>query len=465
MKNIDRPSRFVIPFAQDDSARVEVPETSPDPARFSQSLGSPPVTGLPREAGGKPPQLEDFNGAMNQVGRVAWWALLGGRFPFDATWVTNPRLGGYPRGAVVPAALGAGAIGLGEWYNNADDNVANPDTVGTGWVPGYNYGATALTGVTGGTVTLTPAQAAKVVISISGALTSNLVLIVPAWVYRWTFYNRTSGGFTVTIKNAATAGVTIPQDGQAYDVRCDGTAVSRVDVLIPSASTTTAGVVRLTLVPEAAAGASDTIAVTPAALKPLLDEKFNVAGGNVTGPTTFLGQVSTVGSEIGGPRFIFRDAINSVTRYYQTHSNATWSLNTAQDDGSFAGLLLSFGRTSRNAQFGAQVSAIGGFKVGSSRTIKDHVAYITPEDGLQQVLALSTVLYRYKRGGRVRVGYYAEDVEQVIPEAVCDGDPEVDQSPLLLEHDQMLPAHTAAIQALHALLADALARIKALEGK
>lgn len=224
MQSTNQPGKFLIPFAQNDGAKVEIPPTTTDATRFSQSLGSPPLTGMPPEAGGVPPQLEDFNGALNQQSRVAWWMFSGNRFGFDATWAADPLINGYARGAVLPAALGAGLIGLGEWYSNAEDNVANPDTVGTGWVPGYHYGATALTGQAGGTVTLSPAQAAKRVITIAGTLTSNLVLVVPGWVYDWTVYNNTGGAFTVTVKNAATPGVVIPQNGGPTPIRCDGTS-------------------------------------------------------------------------------------------------------------------------------------------------------------------------------------------------------------------------------------------------
>lgn len=226
MQSTNRPSKFLVPFAQNDSARVELPATTADATRASQSLGFPPATGLPPEAGGVPPQLEDMNGGLNQISRGVWWALGGGRYPYDSTWANDALIGGYARGAVVPAALGAGQIGLGDWYNNTEANTANPDTDGTGWVPGYQYGATALTGQTGGTMTLTPAQAAKRVITVAGTLTSNLVLVVPTWVYDWTVYNNTGGAFTVTIKNAATAGVVIPQNGAATPIRCDGAACS-----------------------------------------------------------------------------------------------------------------------------------------------------------------------------------------------------------------------------------------------
>lgn len=226
MQSTNQPAKFLIPFAQNDSAKVELPATSSDPTRFSQSLGSPPLTGMPPEAGGVPPQLEDFNGAMNQIARGVWWALGGGRFAYDATWATDSLIGGYARGSVLPAALGTGMVGMGEWYNNTEANTADPDANGTGWVPGYHYGSTALTGQTGGTVTLSPAQAAKRVITVAGTLTSNLVLVLPTWIYSWRIVNNTGGAFTVTAKNAATAAVTIPQNGAPTIVNCDGTQVS-----------------------------------------------------------------------------------------------------------------------------------------------------------------------------------------------------------------------------------------------
>ncbi len=235
MQSTNQPAKFLVPFAQNDSAKVEIPATSSDPTRFSQSLGSPPLTGMPPEAGGVPPQLEDFNGAMNQLARGVWWALGGGRFAYDASWATDPLINGYARGAVLPAALGAGTVGMGEWYNNTEANTADPDVLGTGWVPGYHYGTTALTGQTGGTVTLTPAQAAKRVITVAGTLTSNLVLVVPGWVYTWTVVNNTGGAYSVTVKNAATAAVEIPQNGAPTPISCDGTAVTLWSPNIPAA--------------------------------------------------------------------------------------------------------------------------------------------------------------------------------------------------------------------------------------
>lgn len=234
MQQSNQPPRYLIPFAQNDSTRVEVPPTTADPTRASQSEGFPPLTGTPPEAGGVPPQRQDFNGAMNQVARLPWWWMLGGRYGFDATFAGDPAINGYPRGSVLPAA-----DNLGDWVSTANDNLNNPDTNGTGWVPGYHYGATNLAALAGGTVTLTPAQAAKRVINLAGVLTSNLTIIVPNWVYDWTVYNNTSGAFSVSVKTALGAGVVIPQNASPTPVRCDGTVCSLVAMNIAPATSPT----------------------------------------------------------------------------------------------------------------------------------------------------------------------------------------------------------------------------------
>lgn len=236
MQQSNQPPKFVIPFAQNDPAKAVIPATSPDDTRASQALGFPPRTGLPPEAGGVPPQKADMNGALNQLAGPILWALAGGRFAFDNAFAADTNVGGYPLGADLLAADARGS-----WVSTANDNTANPDTVGTGWVPGYHYGATTLAGQTGGNVTLSPAQAAKRVITVTGTLTSNLVLIVPAWVYAWTFYNSTSGAFSVSVRTAAGSAAAIPQNGAPTPVSCDGTNCSLLAANIaPAASPTQA---------------------------------------------------------------------------------------------------------------------------------------------------------------------------------------------------------------------------------
>lgn len=225
------PNKWYVPFANGDSSRVEIPVTTSDPTRASQTLGFPPLTMQPPESGGVPPQGEDFNGGMNQIARVCWWVLNGGGWPYDSTFATNANINGYPNGAKLQAA-----DFRGEWISTADGNTNNPDTNGTNWVPGFQYGVTALTGLTGGTVTATPAQASKGTITLAGTLTSALTLILPAWLKNWTITNSTTGAYVVIAKTAAGSGVTIPQNGTPTRVSGDGTNITQAPENIAAAT-------------------------------------------------------------------------------------------------------------------------------------------------------------------------------------------------------------------------------------
>lgn len=221
MQQSNQPAKFILPIAQNDPSKADIPVTTGDATRASQSLGFPPLTGQPPEAGGVPPQLPDMNGLLNAISRIPWWAMLGGRFGYDAVFATDTNINGYPLGAEL-----ASADGLGSYFSTANNNTSNPDTSGAGWVPASAYGATALTGLTGGNVTLTQAQAAKTVITVAGTLTSNLVLIVPGWRYQWTVYNNTSGSFSVSVRTASGSVAAIPQNSAPTPVLCDGTNCS-----------------------------------------------------------------------------------------------------------------------------------------------------------------------------------------------------------------------------------------------
>lgn len=213
------PLKFYVPFAQNDSSRVEIPITTTDATRASQSLGFPPLTMQPPESGGVPPQGEDFNGAMNQIARIAWWLMAGGPFIYDATFSSNSNINGYPQGARV-----ATSDYLGAWLSTVDNNQNNPDTTGTNWVPGYSYGQTTVA-LSNTNVTLTPLQATKRTLVFTGTLTGNVVVTVPAWVYAWTVINSTTGAFTVTVTTAGGSGAVVPQGGSTA-LRGDGTNVN-----------------------------------------------------------------------------------------------------------------------------------------------------------------------------------------------------------------------------------------------
>jgi len=130
--------------------------------------------------------------------------------------------------------------------------------------------------VTGGTVTLTDAEASNPVIAFTGVLTANLVVVVPATTKRlWAIYNATTGAFTLEVKTAAGTGVTVAQ-GKRNLCYTDGTNV--YDGFNDFESIALTGV---PTAPTASPGTNTTQLATMAALQQAVNGKLtkSVAGG------------------------------------------------------------------------------------------------------------------------------------------------------------------------------------------
>lgn len=103
---------------------------------------------------------------------------------------------------------------------------------GTNYVS-YAYGQSAqffftqlVKNVTGGTVTLTSAEASSIIQEYTGTLTSNCTVILPPTVQLYSFQNKTTGSYTLTFSTGVVGGTTIslPQN-QTIIAICDGTNV------------------------------------------------------------------------------------------------------------------------------------------------------------------------------------------------------------------------------------------------
>ena len=79
------PTLLSMPLAQNGQKNV-IPTTqaTAGDGLFSQSTGFPAETSLPLGAGGVAPSREDFNGAFNLLGGIAYYAQKGWQFQFDA---------------------------------------------------------------------------------------------------------------------------------------------------------------------------------------------------------------------------------------------------------------------------------------------------------------------------------------------------------------------------------------------
>lgn len=83
--------------------------------------------------------------------------------------------------------------------------------------------------VTAADVTLSDDEARNAILNISGTLTGNRALIVPARTKIYAVYNGTAGAFTLTVKTSGGTGIAVTQ-GSRVILYCDGTNVVALSV-------------------------------------------------------------------------------------------------------------------------------------------------------------------------------------------------------------------------------------------
>lgn len=204
--SISTPNKITVPFA--NSASSSYKRTVPVPSQISVTPGAasftdgfPPLTMTPKASGGVPPFGQDMNGILNNITSALQYSQAGGAFAYDGSFAST--VGGYPIDAIVKATDNSGF-----WLNQSANNTTDPESFGAGWAPYYQYGETLVT-MTSSNVTLTALQAAKDIIVLSGALTTNLNLVLPTWLKSWTIINNCTGSFSVTAKTASGSGIGI----------------------------------------------------------------------------------------------------------------------------------------------------------------------------------------------------------------------------------------------------------------
>lgn len=142
-----------------------------------------------------------------------------------------------------------------------------------------------------GNTTMSAAQYGVNALNLTGTLTGNVTLTLPATTGEWTFTNSTTGAFTVTLKSGAGTTVLVTQ-GQTTTVLSDGTNVRLIqtDFISPALTGTPTA-------PTATPGTNTTQLATTAFVAALGALKANLASPTFTGapaaPTPTPGDNST----------------------------------------------------------------------------------------------------------------------------------------------------------------------------
>lgn len=221
MQSTNIPSKIPLPFgyAAGGSYINTIPSSSQIGVvngRASLHDGFPPLNFTPISSGGVPPFGGDMNGILNEITAIQQWQEAGGFFPFDASFAST--ISGYPKGAILQSSSFNGL-----WVSTIENNSNNPDTTGTGWKSLAFEGLQAIT-MSGTSVTLTNIQSAYPVINVTGTLTTNSTLLIPAQVGEWIIANNTTGSYTLTVQMVGGSGVALTQGYSTYTY-ADGTNV------------------------------------------------------------------------------------------------------------------------------------------------------------------------------------------------------------------------------------------------
>lgn len=137
MQSSNQPGKISVPFAESGQKQT-IPVASQvgiEDGRASYTTGFPELTRTPLAAGGVPPFGTDMNGILFALSAIQQWQSAGGGFKYDAAFAAS--IGGYPRGAVLMQSSG-----YGYWRNDVENNISDPDSGGSGWVPLVSGAAT-----------------------------------------------------------------------------------------------------------------------------------------------------------------------------------------------------------------------------------------------------------------------------------------------------------------------------------
>ena len=270
MNNSGLPLKITTAFASSDSSKNTIPETSTSGSlaagTASMDVGFPPLTRIPQSSGGIPPHGEDMNGILYSVTNKLQAYDAGAKYPFDSSFAA--KIGGYPNGAIVASSDLSGV-----WLSTIDGNLNNPEgtaTTSTNWIPLSFTGISAIS-IPDANVTMTCLSAARPSLILTGTLTANRYLYIPAWDKEWTVINNCTGLFNVIISTVSGSNTASIQNGKSALIYCDGSSVSLINT-VQNATNVTAGVVKI--VDNLLSTATDA-ALTANQGKILNDSKFN----------------------------------------------------------------------------------------------------------------------------------------------------------------------------------------------
>lgn len=218
--SLNVPTKITVPFANSGSKNAigVTAAVGDDANKANYTQGFPDITMTPKSAGGIPPKGRDLNGILFLLSHAIQYLQAGNMYKYDSSFASS--ISGYNKGAMLMQEDESGI-----WVSDSNGNTNNPETQ-SGWHPLGN-GKVSIS-VAGSNVTLTRAQAAHPIIVVSGTLTNNVTVTLPAFEQSWIVLSSvTYGSYQLTFKTSGGSGVVISTEKTI--IVCDGTDIVRAD--------------------------------------------------------------------------------------------------------------------------------------------------------------------------------------------------------------------------------------------
>lgn len=154
---------------------------------------------------------------------------------------------------------------------------------------------------TGGTTTLTYAQARVDAIDVTGVLVSNATIEVPAAPWAWDINNGTTGSYTLTVKVSGQTGVTVPQ-GERRRCICNGTDVVPMSGYVATDGDTMSGSLTLSAGNITVSAGTVTVNADPTTAMQVATKQYcdSVASGLDIHPSCRAATTANIASLAGG---------------------------------------------------------------------------------------------------------------------------------------------------------------------
>lgn len=315
-------------------------------------------------------------------------------------------------------------------------------------------------------------------LELTGTLTANRDVIVPANKKLYFIYNNTSGGYSVTVKVSGQTGVAVPS-GQKQILVSNGTDIVEATNFISTTggNLTITGTLTLSSLTASTAlalnGSKEAVSVTntgtgnnvlatsPALTTPNLGTPSAATLTNATGLPIVGGTTGTLSVARGGTGATDAGTARSnlsVPSTTGSGASGTWGISitgnaaTATNSTQLGGVASSGYALLSGATFTGNVNAPAYFYTSDLRA-KNNVKTLT--DALAKVNAMRGVSFDWANGMGSTVGVIAQEMCEVVPEVVV-----VDK-----ETEMMSVAYGNLVGVLIEAIKELSAKVEALEAK